>query len=83
MYSRDSYLEIFNQMDEILSDGLEKSPGNKKLLDMIRINNNMFLYTTFMINKHDSLELENRMLYNKLHDAQFQIEKYKLEQMRK
>ena len=80
MYSRDSYLENLVKMDKILTEGLIKSPENKKILEMTRLSNNMFFYTSYMINKHDSLELENRILYNKLRDAQLELEKHRQSQ---
>lgn len=78
MYSRDSYLDMFRELDTILTDGIKKDPNNKKMQRIIQLNNNMFIFTNQLFNKQDFTELENRLLYKQLHDTQVELETLKL-----
>ena len=78
MYSRDSYLEMFMEINNILKDGLSKDPKNKVVKNMISLHDKMFLFTNQLFNKQDSIDMENRLLYKKLHDVQVELETLKM-----
>ena len=78
MYSRDSYLEMFMEINNILKDGLVKDPKNKVVKNMISLNDRMFYFTNQLFNKQDSIDMENRLLYQKLHDVQVELETLKM-----
>jgi len=78
MYSRDSYLEMFMELNNILKDGLAKDPNNKVVKNMISLHDKMFLFTNQLFNKQDSIDMENRLLYKKLHDTQTELETLKM-----
>lgn len=78
MYSRDDYLDMFMKLNNILMDGLAKDKNNEKVKEMISLNDKMFLYTNQLFNEQDSIQLENRLVYKKLHDTQVELETIKL-----
>ena len=78
MYSRDDYLAMFMKLNNILMDGLAKDKDNEKVKEMISLNDKMFLYTNQLFNEQDSIHLENRLVYKKLHNAQVELETIKL-----
>lgn len=78
MYSRDDYLAMFMKLNNILMDGLAKDKNNEKVKEMISLNDKMFLYTNQLFNEQDSVQLENRLVYKKLHDTQVELETIKL-----
>lgn len=78
MYSRDSYLEMFIELNNILKEGIAKDPDNKVVKNMININDRMFFYTNQLFNKQDSIDMENRLLYQKLHETQVELETLKM-----
>tara|TARA_R110000822_G_scaffold29350_3_gene86495 strand:- start:4838 stop:5089 length:252 start_codon:yes stop_codon:yes gene_type:complete len=78
MYSRDSYLEMFVELNNILKEGITKDPNNKVVKNMININDRMFFYTNQLFNKQDSIDMENRLLYQKLHETQVELETLKM-----
>jgi hypothetical protein len=78
MYSRDDYLAMFMKLNNILMDGLAKDKNNEKVKEMISLNDKMFLYTNQLFNEQDSIQLENRLVYKKLHDTQVELETIKL-----
>ena len=78
MYSRDSYLEMFMELNNILKDGLAKDPKNKVVKNMISLHDRMFLFTNQLFNKQDSIDMENRLLYKKLHEVQMELETLKM-----
>lgn len=78
MYSRDDYLAMFMKLNNILMDGLAKDKNNEKVKEMISLNDKMFLYTNQLFNEQDSIQLENRLVYRKLHDTQVELETIKL-----
>lgn len=73
MFSRDKYLEEFKEMQSILYKGLEKDKNNKTLLKIVELNNNMFIFTCDILNRCDSLDIENRVLYDKLRKEQVEL----------
>jgi hypothetical protein len=78
MYSRDDYLAMFMKLNNILMDGLAKDKNNEKVKEMISLNDKMFFYTNQLFNEQDSIQLENRLVYKKLHDTQVELETIKL-----
>lgn len=78
MYSRDSYIKMFIELDSMLVQGLEKNPKNEKLQRIVELHNKMFIFTNQLFNKQDIVHLENRELYKKLHDTQVELETLKL-----
>ena len=78
MYSRDSYIKMFMELDSMLVQGLEKNPKNEKLQRIVELHNKMFIFTNQLFNKQDIVHLENRELYKKLHDTQIELETLKL-----
>ena len=78
MYSRDDYLAMFMKLNNILMDGLAKDKNNEKVKEMISLNDKMFLYTNQLFNEQDAIELENRIVYKKLHNTQVELETIKL-----
>ena len=78
MYSRDNYLAMFMKLNNILMDGLAKDKNNEKVKEMISLNDKMFFYTNQLFNEQDSIQLENRLVYKKLHDTQVELETIKL-----
>ena len=78
MYSRDDYLAMFMKLNNILMDGLAKDKNNEKVKEMISLNDKMFLYTNQLFNEQDAIELENRLVYKKLHNTQVELETIKL-----
>lgn len=78
MYSRDSYLKMFMELNNILKDGLAKDPKNKAVKNIIGLNDRMFYFTNQLFNKQDSIDMENRLLYKKLHDVQVDLETLKM-----
>ena len=78
MYSRDSYLEMFMELNNILNDGLAKDPKNKVVKNMISLHDRMFYFTNQLFNKQDSIDMENRLLYQKFHDVQMELEILKM-----
>lgn len=83
MYSRDSYIKMFLELDSMLVQGLEKNPKNKKLQRIVELHNKMFIFTNQLFNKQDIVHLENRELYKKLHATQVELETLKLNYDRK
>jgi len=59
-------------------DGLAKDKNNEKVKEMISLNDKMFFYTNQLFNEQDSIQLENRLVYKKLHDTQVELETIKL-----
>ena len=80
MYSRDSYIKIFLELDAMLVQGLEKNPKNEKLQRIIELHNKMFIFTNQLFNKQDIVHIENREIYKKLHATQIELETLKLKQ---
>ena len=78
MYSRDDYLAMFMKLNNILMDGLAKDKNNEKVKEMISLNDKMFFYTNQLFNEQDSIQIENRLVYKKLHDTQVELETIKL-----
>jgi len=78
MYSRDSYLEMFMELNNILNDGLAKDPKNKVVKNMISLHDRMFYFTNQLFNQQDSIDMENRLLYKKLHEVQVELETLKM-----
>mgnify|MGYP000228816615 FL=1 len=78
MYSRDSYIKMFLELDSILVQGLEKNPKNEKLQRIVELHNKMFIFTNQLFNKQDIVHIENRELYKKLHTTQVELETLKL-----
>ena len=83
MYSRDSYIKMFLELDSMLVQGLENNPNNKKLQRIVELHNKMFIFTNQLFNKQDIVHLENRELYKKLHTTQVELETLKLNYDRK
>ena len=83
MYSRDSYIKIFMEMDKMLISGLAKNPDNKNLQRIVELHNKMFIFTNQLFNKEDMIALENREIYKKLHATQIELETLKLNYERK
>ena len=80
MYSRDSYIKMFLELDTMLNKGLEKNPDNKNLQRIVELHNKMFIFTNQLFNKQDIVHIENRELYKKLHATQIELETLKLKQ---
>ena len=80
MYSRDSYIKMFLELDAMLVQGLEKNPKNEKLQRIVELNNKMFIFTNQLFNKQDIVHIENREIYKKLHATQIELETLKLKQ---
>ena len=80
MYSRDSYIKMFMELDSMLTQGLEKNPKNEKLQRIVELHNKMFIFTNQLFNKQDIVHIENRELYKKLHATQIELETLKLKQ---
>ncbi len=80
MYSRDSYIKIFLELDAMLVQGLEKNPKNEKLQRIVELHNKMFIFTNQLFNKQDIVHIENREIYKKLHATQIELETLKLKQ---
>lgn len=59
-------------------DGLAKDKNNEKVKEMISLNDKMFFYTNQLFNEQDSIQLENRLVYKKLHNTQVELETIKL-----
>jgi len=59
-------------------DGLAKDKDNERVKEMISLNDKMFLYTNQLFNEQDVVQLENRLVYKKLHNAQVELETIKL-----
>lgn len=78
MYSRDSYIKMFLELDAIFIKGLEKNPNNKNLQRIVELHNKMFIFTNQLFNKEDMVMLENRELYKKLHATQIELETLKM-----
>lgn len=78
MYSRDSYIKMFMELDSMLTQGLEKNPKNEKLQRIVELHNKMFIFTNQLFNKQDIVHIENRELYKKLHSTQIELETLKL-----
>ena len=78
MYSRDDYLAMFMKLNNILMDGLAKDKDNERVKEMISLNDKMFLYTNQLFNEQDVVQLEHRLVYKKLHNAQVELETIKL-----
>lgn len=78
MYSRDSYLKMFMELNNILKDGMAKDPKNKVVKNMIGLNDKMFYFTNQLFNQQDSIDMENRLLYKKLHEVQVELETLKM-----
>ena len=83
MYSRDSYIKIFMEMDKMLTSGLAKNPDNRNLQRIVELHNKMFIFTNQLFNKEDMIALENREIYKKLHRTQMELETLKLNYERK
>ena len=73
MYSRDSYIKMFLELDTMLTKGLEKNPDNKNLQRIVELHNKMFIFTNQLFNKQDIVHIENRELYKKLHATQIEL----------
>jgi|TARA_R110001606_G_C15342549_1_gene646722 RecA/RadA recombinase len=80
MYSRDSYIKMFLELDAMLVQGLEKNPKNEKLQRIVELHNKMFIFTNQLFNKQDIVHIENREIYKKLHATQIELETLKLKQ---
>jgi RecA/RadA recombinase len=80
MYSRDSYIKMFLELDTMLVQGLEKNPKNEKLQRIVELHNKMFIFTNQLFNKQDIVHIENREIYKKLHATQIELETLKLKQ---
>ena len=78
MYSRDSYIKMFLELDSMLVQGLEKNPKNEKLQRIVELHNKMFIFTNQLFNKQDIVHIENREIYKKLHTTQVELETLKL-----
>lgn len=78
MYSRDSYINMFKELDSMLMDGLKKSPENIKMQRIVELHNKMFIFTNQLFNKEDIVHLENREIYKKLHATQIELETLRL-----
>lgn len=82
-YSVDNYLENFTKLDNIIKDALKKQPNNPTLIKMLQLSDNMFYFTSYSINKYDGIDIENRLLYDKLHKTQTELHTLKLHYDRK
>jgi len=80
MYSRDSYIKMFLELDSMLVQGLENNPKNEKLQRIVELHNKMFIFTNQLFNKQDIVHIENREIYKKLHATQIELETLKLKQ---
>ena len=78
MYSRDSYIKMFLELDSMLVQGLENNPKNEKLQRIVELHNKMFIFTNQLFNKQDIVHIENREIYKKLHATQVELETLKL-----
>ena len=78
MYSVETYLDNFRELDNILKDALAKQPNNERIKKMLELSDKMFYFTTHSINKYDGIDIENRLLYDKLHRTQAELETLKL-----
>ena len=78
MCSTQSYLKLFLEIDNTLKESLEKQPKNEVIIKILELSNKMFYFTTDKINKLDMLEIENRLLYEKLQQTQIELETLKL-----
>lgn len=83
MYSIDDYLKNFTELDNIIKEALKKQPNNPTLIKMLQLSDNMFYFTSHSINKYDSIDIENRLLYDKLHKTQTELHTLKLHYDRK
>lgn len=83
MYSVETYLKNFRELDNILKDALEKQPKNPTLKKLLQLSDKMFYFTSYNINKYDAIDIENRLLYEKLYKTQTQLETLKLNYDRK
>ena len=78
MYSRDSYIKIFMELNSMLENGLKNNPENENLKRIVDLHNKMFIFTNQLFNKEDIVHIENRELYKKLHATQIELETLKL-----
>ena len=78
MCSTQSYLKLFLEIDNTLKEALEKQPKSEVIIKILQLSNKMFYFTTDKINKLDMLEIENRLLYEKLQQTQIELETLKL-----
>jgi hypothetical protein len=78
MCSTQSYLKLFLEIDNTLKEALEKQPKNEVIIKILELSDKMFYFTTDKINKLDMLEIENRLLYEKLQQTQIELETLKL-----
>ena len=78
MYSTESYLKLFLESENTLKEALEKQPKSEVIIKILELSNKMFYFTTDKINKLDMLEIENRLLYEKLQQTQIELETLKL-----
>jgi predicted mannosyl-3-phosphoglycerate phosphatase (HAD superfamily) len=78
MCSTQSYLKLFLEIDNTLKESLEKQPKSEVIKKILELSNKMFYFTTDKINKLDMLEIENRLLYEKLQQTQIELETLKL-----
>lgn len=78
MCSTQSYLKLFLEIDNTLKEALEKQPKSEVIIKILQLSNKMFYFTTDKINKLDMLEIENRLLYEKLQQTQIELESLKL-----
>jgi predicted mannosyl-3-phosphoglycerate phosphatase (HAD superfamily) len=83
MCSTQSYLKLFLEIDNTLKESLEKQPKSEVIKKILELSNKMFYFTTDKINKLDMLEIENRLLYEKLQQTQIELETLKLNYDRK
>jgi hypothetical protein len=78
MCSTQSYLKLFLEIDNTLKEALEKQPKSEVIIKILELSDKMFYFTTDKINKLDMLEIENRLLYEKLQQTQIELETLKL-----
>tara|TARA_R110002126_G_scaffold100487_2_gene232002 strand:+ start:105 stop:359 length:255 start_codon:yes stop_codon:yes gene_type:complete len=78
MCSTQSYLKLFLEIDNTLKEALEKQPKSEVIIKILELSDKMFYFTTDKINKLDMLEIENRLLYEKLQQTQIELESLKL-----
>lgn len=71
--SEDNYFDEFKEVIEFLYQSLEKNPDNKKLENLIKLQNNMFVFTMDLLNKAKSIHLENSFLYEEIRKLKVEL----------
>lgn len=71
--SEDRYFDEFKEVIEFLYQSLEKNPDNKKIENLIKLQNNMFVFTLDLLNKAQSIHLENGFLYEEIRKLKVEL----------